>query len=175
MAIEAKIIGDQAVADYLNSIPELAAKALQSEMDRQTAILQATVVGKLDGEVLKVGTGTLRRSINRRVLADSLKITGAVGTNLVYARVHELGGVFQIPEHTAHHKKSFSKQASSTAKSGYRKVYFKKHVEEWTVKAHEAHFPQRSFLMSSLKEKFSSITEGLSSALARVMHGEVSA
>ena len=47
---------------------------------------------KLSGQVLKARTGSLRRSIGWEVKGYRGKIQGRVGTNLVYARIHEYGG-----------------------------------------------------------------------------------
>jgi len=49
---------------------------------------------KLSGQVLKVQTGTLRSSI-MPILATIIggRVQGGIGTNVIYARIHEFGGV----------------------------------------------------------------------------------
>ena len=47
---------------------------------------------KLSGQVLKVRTGRLRRSINRRVDVLADQVIGRVGTNVEYGRTWELTG-----------------------------------------------------------------------------------
>lgn len=65
---------------------------VREAMDRAMATLQAHVkADKLSGQVLKNRTGTLRRSINRRVEVRGLTVEGLVGTNVEYARRHEYG------------------------------------------------------------------------------------
>lgn len=56
---------------------------------------------KLSDQVLRVRTGRLRRSITGRVEDSDGKFEGIVGTNVRYARVHELGfkGVVQVKAH----------------------------------------------------------------------------
>jgi hypothetical protein len=47
---------------------------------------------KLSGQLLKVRTGTLRRSIEQRSRARGKKITGTIGSRLPYAKIQEEGG-----------------------------------------------------------------------------------
>jgi phage gpG-like protein len=92
--------------------------------------IQAAVVSdKLSGQVLHTRTGTLRRSINRVVFDEPGRILAQVGTNVVYARVHEYGfqGIQNVREH---------------ARKGH------------IVRAHvrNVNMPERSFLRSTLRE-----------------------
>jgi phage gpG-like protein len=41
---------------------------------------------------LKVGTGLLRRSIHTTVKPEGSSVTGTIGSDVVYARIHEYGG-----------------------------------------------------------------------------------
>ena len=56
---------------------------------------------KLTGQVLHVRTGTLRRSINRRVIEQGGSVMASVGTNVSYAAAHEYGfkGEVDVREH----------------------------------------------------------------------------
>jgi hypothetical protein len=66
------------------------------EMHALTIKLQRKVKEeKLSGQVLKVRTGKLHRSINQRVTAAGDSFLGRVGTNVEYGRAWELG--FDVP------------------------------------------------------------------------------
>jgi phage gpG-like protein len=100
---------------------------------------------KLSGEVLKNRTGTLRRSIIERVEDNGNTITGIVGTNLSYARIHEFGGTIKHPGGTAyllfaHETAVFLKNSNPLADRARR------------TKPHDIPMPERSYLRSSLKE-----------------------
>lgn len=112
---------------------------LVDEMYRQTYRLQNIIVQKLSGPVLKNRTGLLRESINSRVTDDDNSIRGQVGTNVKYAAVHETGGSFVIPSHSAH-------WVHGPARGQAR-------VQSWVVREHSAFFPQRSFIASTLREE----------------------
>lgn len=68
--------------------------ALRERMERLHTELQHRIVAdKLSGQVLQERTGTLRRSITERTDADADLIRSQVFTNVVYAAIHEFGGV----------------------------------------------------------------------------------
>lgn len=71
---------------------------------RLSVEVQAAVKDKLSGGVLHVRSGTLRRSINRVVTQEGGSTTAVVGTNVIYAGVHEFGfdGVVTVRAHTRH-------------------------------------------------------------------------
>lgn len=79
---------------------------LDAEMLRITTRLsievQSAVKDKLTGPVLHVRTGTLRRSINRKVEQIAGSTSATIGTNVVYAGVHEFGfdGPVEVRAHT---------------------------------------------------------------------------
>lgn len=100
---------------------------------------------KLSGQVLKVQTGRLRRSINHRITETGTGIEARVGTNVEYARVHEFGfrGTVNVKEHMR------------KAKTAYK------------VRAHtrRVNLPERSFLRSSLKD----MRQDIDQRIARVV------
>jgi len=89
---------------------------------------------KLSGQALNVRTGTLRRSIDKRVFTEGSNVIGVVSTNVVYAKAHEYGfkGQVSVKEHL------------SRSKLG----------REFSVRAHTANVnvPERSFLRSALRD-----------------------
>jgi phage gpG-like protein len=100
--------------------------------------LTALVKRKLGGDVLKVRTGRLRRSINYRLFRRESSVVATVGTNVKYGAVHELGGKFQVPAHMRMQTMAWGKLMKQP-----RKV---------NVRSHTANYPQRSFLVASLRE-----------------------
>lgn len=122
---------------------------LQADLRRAVERLSITVQSdvkenKLTGQVLHVRSGTLRRSINRKVDEDARGIMATVGTNVIYGRVHEYGfqGQVNVREHT---------------RMGH------------TVSAHtrQVDLPERSFLRSTLREREDEIKDTLRAAVLR--------
>lgn len=97
---------------------------------------------KLSGQVLNVRTGTLRRSITFRVNSLPDKIEGVVGTNLIYAAIHEYGGQFRTRLGTGKNPPKVGGKPFGT-------------------------MPERSFLRSSLRENSSNIVRQLNAAIGR--------
>jgi phage gpG-like protein len=111
--------------------------ALKQLIQRLTFKLLAMVKAeKLSGQVLNVKTGKLRRSINAKF--ENSGNTGTVGTNLIYAKVHENGGPIEIGAHMRMMKQAFGKPV--------------KVPREIPISAHIANFPEKSFLRSALKD-----------------------
>lgn len=139
--LQAAIIGEKHTIDRINaSVPTIRAQ-LRREIERLAIKLLTHVKSdKLSGQVLNVRTGRLRRSINERVEDKNGDITGFVGTNVEYARIHEFGwrGTVTVKEHLINGK-------SSIVRSHTRKV----NVQE------------RSFLRSALADMASEIREGI--------------
>lgn len=102
---------------------------------------------KLTGQVLHVRTGTLRRSINQKLLETGTGVYGQIGTNVKYAAIHEFGfdGIENVRAHL---------RRSSAQLAVKRTQRAKKSEGEVTVRAHDRHvvMPKRSFLMSTLQD-----------------------
>lgn len=180
--VEVKVVGAEKVASYLRKKSHEVKNSCRDTMNRVTVILQAGVVGKLNGAVLNVRTGTLRRSINRKVISTNAEVRGSVGTNVKYGAVHEYGGTFQIPGHTATRRKyaidqsgrrlvATRRQSAPELKSGFRKVQYEVHKASWTVRAHPATYPERSFLRSTLKEQTAQILHAFATVIRLVVKG----
>ena len=88
---------------------------------------------KLSGQVLKVRTGNLRRSIDTAMVESSNGVVGVVSTNTKYGRIHEYGfkGTMSVKAHMRTNKKSGK---SFKVRSFPRSV----------------NLPERSFLRSAL-------------------------
>ena len=88
--ISAQIIGADAVIAKLGAMPDRVVSLLRAAVEREAIALTGYVKeSKLSGQVLRNRTGTLRRSINYAMIGD---LAARVGTNLVYAAIHEYGG-----------------------------------------------------------------------------------
>jgi phage gpG-like protein len=117
---------------------------------------------KLTGQVLHVRTGTLRRSINRKVEVEGDSVRATIGTNVEYAGVHEYGfnGTVSVPAYVRRSQSQMALARYRTNKAGekieirgsYRKAGGG--PGEINVRAHSRvmNMPERSYLRSTLRE-----------------------
>lgn len=151
------VVGKQKLLERWERIRGVIVPKMRDRMLLYMAKLAEYVrVNKLSGQVLKNRTGTLRRSIHPRADIEGGTVVGIVGTNVEYAKVHELGGVFHIKEHARLQTQAFGRPIIP------RLV---------TVSAHNAAFPQRAFLLPSIQEKRDDILNGLKSDLRTIIDG----
>jgi phage gpG-like protein len=152
--IQVQVLGAGQVVNRLKAMPLQIQLELGKDVGRLCLRLLRTVKeSKLTGQVLHVRTGRLRRSIHKTVRSTPTDVTGIVGTNVVYAHVHEYG--FQGDESVRGHLR--------TSKLGRKFPVrpFTRHV----------HFPERSFLRSTLREMEAEITTGLQVAVGKALRG----
>lgn len=76
----------------LKKLPEMLGNYLVDTLDRIGDDLERQIKLKLTGQILKVQTGRLRSSITHGQYRTKDHMFLRVGTNVVYARIHELGG-----------------------------------------------------------------------------------
>ncbi|GLR26514.1 phage virion morphogenesis protein [Limnobacter litoralis] len=151
MKISAQVVGQERLTSNLSQFPSAVRQSLVREVTKISIDLQRKVVSqKLHGQLLRQRSGRLARSINQRVVEDDLKVTGSVGTNVSYGKVHELGGTFKVPQHMRMMRQAFGRPI--------------KEPRLVTVRAHSVTFPQRSFLQSSLDEMRNAIVSRLTAA-----------
>ena len=151
------IVGDREVIARLRRLPDSMRSAAKHSIARLVLRLQRHVQqNKLTGQVLKVRTGTLRRSIAQTVAEEPGGIVGIVSTNVKYARKWEFG--FSGNEPVKAHLRMV-KQAWGRTIANPRKV---------AVQAHSrlVDFPERSFLRSALKDMQPEIKRDLEQAMA---------
>ncbi len=121
-----------------------AVAVVDSAVERAVLRLAIKMTGmvktKLSGEVLKVRTGRLRRSIHYEMNKATNRVEATVGTNVIYGKVHELG--LTIPAHVVEPRRT---KALRFQVGG--KIVFAKRVNIPAVK-----MPQRSFLEASLRQ-----------------------
>ena len=88
-----EILGVDRVATYLGRMPEKSRQAVGQKVRFLALMLQNYVKeDELTGQALHVRSGNLRRSITNKVIDSDGTYTGIVGTNCVYAAIHEFGG-----------------------------------------------------------------------------------
>lgn len=102
---------------------------------------------KLSGQVLHVRTGTLRRSINQKLLETGTGVYGQIGTNVKYAAIHEFGfdGVVNVEPHARRSALQMSAKRSKRVSKGDGEIFVQEHTRHM-------HMPKRSFLLSTLQD-----------------------
>lgn len=145
-------------------------ESLRSAVLRLAITVQNSVkVDKLTGQVLHVRSGELRRSINQQLTQDAKGITASVGTNVVYARVHEYGytGTVDVRAHARKLREASTVVLQKPANGRAFGIYQKRRGELTggvaNVRAHalKMNLPARSFLRSALKDHETTITDTL--------------
>ena len=155
--IQGTVTGDKEVSRRLRALPDGIRSRVVDSIGRLTLRLQRKVMQeKLTGQVLKVRTGTLRRSIDQRLVTDQSAVSGIVSTNVGYGKAHEYGfqGPVTVKEHLRLGKQAFGKDL--------------KYPVWATVKAHtmNQNLPERSFLRSALADMRPEIMAELDRAIA---------
>jgi phage gpG-like protein len=177
----AELLGVEKVLGFLAGVSGKALSLIRVEMQRQAIDLTRYVKEqKLTGQVLHVQTGKLRRSVTYKMEniygmdSGEASITGIVGTNLEYGRIHELGfnGTVSVREHLRRTKASFkAAQSLGWAKAAAKQLGSERSMGACTVRAHyrKMNTPERSFLRSSLADRGPSIREALAEAMRKAI------
>jgi phage gpG-like protein len=150
--ITGTVVGAEEVVQRFQSMPGALREQLKIGIGRAVLRVQAySKADKLSGQVLQVRTGRLRRSINTRVEISADKVTGVVGTNVEYARVHEYGfsGTVTVREHL--------RRTVTGAQALVR------------PHARRMNLPERSFLRSALHDMEPQIREEFEQAVKRAI------
>lgn len=79
----------------LKKMPELVKPAIYKGMKEGMVLADREARLNLSGRVLQRRTGRLRNSITHDVKIEGNKVVGRIGTNVIYGRIHELGGVIK--------------------------------------------------------------------------------
>jgi phage gpG-like protein len=155
-----RIVGAETVISHLGATPAKVYARVKDRMQRLVMTLLSHVKeDKLSGQVLHNVSGNLRASINQRLEDTGQSIVGSVGTNLVYARPHEMGfdGEVSIKEHLRTVTMAWGREL--------------KEPVVCIVSAHQAHMhmPERSFLRSALEDMRPQVREQLLEAMRGAM------
>ena len=137
--------GDRELITFVDGIPGNLRPETVRRTEKLTIILQSYVKqNKLSGQVLKRQTGTLSRSIARRVEEGPGGVTGVVGTNITYGVGFETTGM-QPHVIEARNKKALA------FKIGGKQIFAKR--------VNHPGSPARPFLAPSLRENDARIVE----------------
>jgi len=175
-----ELIGDDAILIKLEEKGTRVHDALRREMDLLAIEVQGLVKAKLSGPVLHNRTGLLRDSINIKVTDTGENISESVGTNVIYAAIHEYG--FDDEETvSAHIRRSRMQMAMATKTYKNKFGTISKHVAqtgrygkstgEIQVRSFTRNMvmPERSYLRSTLREQTGTIRTRLADAVMAAM------
>jgi len=80
----------------VNKWPGTLVPAIRMALIEGMTRVEASAKGDyLSGRALQRRTGRLRNSITTSVVIEGNRVVGRIGSNVVYARIHELGGVIR--------------------------------------------------------------------------------
>lgn len=155
--IEVSVSGDaQVVASIRQQYQKITTNVEQSIGRLTLKLLTRVKVSKLSGQVLNVRTGRLRRSITHKVAKTPNAISGIVGTNVEYARAHELGfnGQVSVKAHLRQIKMAWGKSITP------RTVEIRPHTRQ-------VNLPAKSFLASALADMTPEIMQTLQQSVGQ--------
>lgn len=155
--VKIDVRGWQSLATEIGNLAPRLNEDLTTTVTEQTLELQRHVVeDKLSGQVLHVRSGNLRRSITAKVEGGDGSIRGIVGTNLVYAAIHEFGGTVHVPAMRPIHAK-----ALHWIGEGGEDVF------AMSTRPHTVNIPERSYLRSALADLRPAILAALRRAIQK--------
>lgn len=128
------------------------------EVGARRGLLKAAILleshiklNKLSGQVLHVRTGRLRASLAHRLVGRGDELQAVVGTRLVYARIHEYGGIIRA--------KRAPYLVFPITRLG---------ATSW-VRVKQVTMPKRSYLRPALVEKRREIIEAVAGELQKAI------
>ena len=141
--IGGRVLGDDKAVSVLLNLPRNAAVEMRATVGRNALRLRRLVMdGKLSGQVLKVRTGNLRRSIDSALFEQAGAVVGKVSTNVKYGRAHEYGfsGTVSVRGHLRQVKQAWGRTLTTPTVAHVR------------AHARNVRLPERSFLRSALAD-----------------------
>lgn len=159
--IVATISGQDTVQARLLLLSEKARAAAEKAIKREAIGLVGYIKSsKLSDQVLRVRTGRLRRSITARFQDEGKSSFAAfVGTNVKYARTHELGfnGSVTVKSHQRKITQAFGKKLAAPV------------VVDVRAHAMQVRLPARPFLRPASEEKMPKIQENIRKAVLEAL------
>lgn len=161
------LVGDKELIERVTAMPDKIRSRVATAVAKLARDLQRHVMqDKLSGQVLHRRTGTLRSSINVKGPEETTTgVTASVGTNVVYAGIHEFGGVIDMPPRTTTINRRFDESrlraSGRFVKAGTPGAIATTHA----VGGYQIHMPERSFLRSALHDMEQRIKDGLTAAV----------
>jgi len=135
-------IGDAEIVRKFDQFPVRLHDEIKKGVGRLALMLARNVQrNKLSGQVLKVRTGRLRRSIGSVVEDSGDVVSGIVSTPVKYAPPHEFGfhGTVSVREHMREIKQAFGRSIAP------KQIMVREHTMKMNL-------PERSFLRSELRD-----------------------
>ncbi len=147
---------------------------------------------KLSGQALRVRSGRLRSSISHRLERAGEDLTAVVGTNVVYARIHEFGGTV-TPKRAAHlaiptdiartpagvPRYTARQLVANPGIGGFARTFFRNHklygvtrsgrVRAAFVLVKSVTFRERRYMRSALAEKRTDILRTITTAVEEAL------
>ena len=170
MDIKVEVTGAKELAERFENLPSAMRQVLFNAVKKEAFDLAAYVKSdKLSGQVLNRRTGRLSNSVNSAVVDIDRIVTGTVGTNVEYARIHEYGGIiWMIPRmQTMYHK-----TVHGYLEGGLVKKSESNFATDHAVAGYKITMPERSFLRSALADRAGGIRERLHAATVAAAAGE---
>lgn len=165
--IRATLIGQEHLIPFLRELYPKTREALEKSVGRMALkLLRKVKAEKLTGQVLKNRTGTLRRSINYRVVSNPTSVYGMVGSNKEYAAAHEYGINRMVSQRVKAHMRTIKQAWGRPIKDGPKAIS----VRPFNRAMH-MHLPERSFLRSSLREMEQEIATAMKATLDKAVRG----
>ena len=159
--IKGEIIGGESLVARLDAVGPKIQTKIETTIQRLVLTLMANVQrDKLSGQVLNVRTGRLRRSITQRMQGlGTTSVSGIVGTNVEYARAHEMGfqGTVTVKAHLRMMTKAFGKPVKDP-----HQIQVNSHSRNMNI-------PEKSFLRSALNDMRPEIKEKLKAAIGEAV------
>lgn len=158
--VKVEFIGGDILAAVFKAYAADVQDAVIKSVGRSALRLQREVKqNRLSGQVLRVRTGNLRRSIHQRVNVSGNVVSGEVNTNVRYGIAHEYGftGNVNVKASLRQVKQAFGKPLKSP-----RYVHVRAHTRDVKL-------PERSFLRSALRDLTPKFADDLQKSIRKVL------
>lgn len=121
---------------------------------------------KLSGTVLHVRSGRLRGSITHEVSRVGDDLIARIGTKLVYARIHEFGGIIRAKNHPY---LVFPIRGVQTTGARGQLLKRPRHTIETWVRVKQVTIPKRPYMVPALKGKRQEIIQTIAEEVGKAV------
>jgi phage gpG-like protein len=152
---QATLTGDREAVARLEGLRANVPRALEARIAALAERLAERAAANASGLVLQARSGRLAASIRASMIGqgDAIAATvGVTGPAQAYAAIQEYGGTVTVRAHLTTIRAAWGRPLAGGAK-------------QVAVRAHAAHYPERSFLRAALADMRSDITDGIADAV----------